>query len=179
MKKESVITRLSNLDVQEVSIVTNGANKKQWYVTKSESAELEIAAGKRLLAATKGDVETVKAILRELLASLSDEALTELGLARVDPTVDTTTTEEPTDTTADPAIETTASDEEAAAETKANAEKAMGTIATLVKQIEELKIKLEKVSSVIVPSQTGGDPSPVQKSKPVESYSTVGCKPLR
>jgi hypothetical protein len=176
MKKEQIINRLSNLEVQEVSIVTNGANKKSWYVTKSDNAEVEIAEGKRLIAAKKGDVETVKAILRELLASLSDEALTELGLSRIDTTTDTTTDTTPADTAAAPADTVTAED----AESKAASDKALSqTIGTFANQLEDLKKKLEKVSSVVVPSQSAGDPAPVKKKTQSDSFITLGCKPLR
>lgn len=177
MKKEQIINRLSSLEVQEVSIVTNGANKKSWYVTKSENAEVEISEGKRLLAAKKGDVETVKSILRELLASLSDEALTELGLARVDTSTETSTDTTPTDTAADVPAATVAED---SSEAKAVADKTFETtIATLTNQLEEMKKKLEKISSVVSPSQSGGDPAPVQKKIQSESFTTIGCKPLR
>jgi thioredoxin-like negative regulator of GroEL len=160
IKKEAVINRLTEIDVQEVSIVTNGANKKQWYLTKCADSEELIKLGSQLQSAKKGDIETVKAILKELLTALSDEALAELGLMRI--AEDTPATDAPATT-------------EAAAPGETEDQKLLASLST---QITELKKRLEVVSSVVSPSQTSGDPVVIEKNKPSTNYSTIGLKSL-
>lgn len=79
--KGDVVARLSDLDVQEVSMVDKGANRRKWAFVKSagNTAETQELVD-RYHAAKAGDEDALIAILKELLSQLSPEVLAKLGL---------------------------------------------------------------------------------------------------
>jgi len=96
-KTETDIVRLTDIETQEVSLVTVPANKRRWLSVKDEKV---MDALKTLIAAKDGDnnarLEVIKGwkekadedqmveILKTLLLGLSDETLEKLGLKRME-----------------------------------------------------------------------------------------------
>jgi len=76
IKKESTKHRLTELESEEVSVVTRGANRKKFSIIKSEH-------GVSFQKAMEGDEGAIKDILTVLFEKVSDDTLAEMGLQRV------------------------------------------------------------------------------------------------
>lgn len=178
--KGDVVQRLSDIEVQEVSMVDKGANRKKWAFVKSAGSVAETQAlVDRYQAAKQGDEEALIGILKELLQQLSPEVLAKLGLQLLE--------------TAAPAEGEGASEDGAAAapegemEMQAAAQKAAEEMAEKVRVLEErlqkaqdelaqAKVALGKVGE----PQSGREPrgGSAEVVKADGDVRTLGMRPL-
>lgn len=178
--KGDVVQRLSDIEVQEVSMVDKGANRKKWAFVKSAGSVAETQAlVDRFHAAKQGDEEALIGILKELLSQLSPEVLAKLGLQLLPPAGETPEGE--------PAAESETPEGEEM-EMQAAAQKAADDLADKVRVLEEqlqkaqdelasAKVSLSKVGE----PQSGREPrggAATEVAKSEGDVRTLGCKPL-
>ncbi|MDO8945363.1 MAG: hypothetical protein Q7U75_19430 [Desulfobacterales bacterium] len=187
--KGDVVARLSDIEVQEVSMVDKGANRRKWAFVKSasdQSGTQELVD--RYHAAKAGDEEALIAILKELLSQLSPEVLAKLGLQplETDGAADEAATEEAA-AGEETMVEDAAAVAAAAAAAASAAQKAASdaaaagqdTAAQLKAVREELAVAKAALAKVGEP-QTGREPragSPAL-AKREGDIRTLGCRTL-
>lgn len=162
-EKDDVIQRLSDIEVQEVSIVDKGANRKKWAFVKSAgSTEETQEVVDRFFLAKQGDEDALIAILRELLSQLSQDVLARLGLQRLVP-------------------------ESATAGAEAEASGGGGVEMKEVEKIrileDQLRKSQEELAAAKVALEKVGEPQsgrePRNRDENVKGdIKTLGCKPL-
>jgi hypothetical protein len=165
--------RLTNIETQEVSIVTAGANKQPWLLRKAADLLPMNAVYETRAKALKGDQEAIKAVLKELMAQISDETLKELGLQRT--VEEAPATEVTTDQVEN--IEAAAATGSTAVASTEETKKLQEEMNKLKEENQVLKASVNKLGGQVSESQTVGDV--VKKAQQVSGFFTLGCKPLR
>lgn len=175
--KGDVVARLSDLDVQEVSMVDKGANRRKWAFVKSagNTAETQELVD-RYHAAKAGDEDALIAILKELLSQLSPEVLAKLGLQPLK-------TDAPEENAESEGGEGAAGESaeamvEAAAKAAEEASEKVRVLEAQLKaandELAKSKVELAKVGE----PQSGREPTPSGVVKSEGEVRTLGMQPL-
>jgi hypothetical protein len=167
-KNEEEIYRLSDIQAEEVSIVTRGANKRKFVIVKNDNQKTLIEQFNK---AQEGDMESLKAIVAELFKNISDETLKDMGLQKIETQDETDENDENVDK----------NDKGESEEEEVNKSEETSEIKTLREQMEKMQKQVAKYERTLkaneAESQT--DVDPLDKSDSADhSYQSLGLSPL-
>ena len=181
VRKENTIQRLTQLDAEEVSVVTKGANKKTFSIVKSEHGLL-------ISKALEGDQDSLQEVMKLLIEKCSDETKVAIGIAKEDTTLTEPTAPATTEPTEEPVSSIAKEDFDALNTAVKEVQDQIAKMAGYGDEIKKLKddprfaamdTRITKISNNTNPQTTEPTtPEDITKADSSDNMSTLGMKSL-